>query len=95
MYLIVLETTDDLAEANSLYKTYMASHNVRVTDDFASLTDVRNEVLGEYRREFYGEGVMFFTYKRLGMADILWCNHPMTEQQYILPLPVSEYDPDE
>lgn len=95
MYLIVLETTDDLAEANSLYKTYMASHNVRVTDDFASLTDVRNEVVGEYRREFYGEGVMFFTYKRLGMADILWCNHPMTEQQYILPLPVSEYDPDE
>ncbi len=95
MYLIVLETTNDLGEANSLYKTYMASHNVRVTDDFTSLTDVRAEVLGEYRREFYGEGVMFFTYKRLGMSDILWCNHPMTEQQYILPLPDSEYDPDE
>lgn len=93
IYLIVMETTNDLAEANRLHKEYMASHNVHITTDFATLDEVKQEVLGEYRREFYGEGVMFYTYKRLGIKDMLWNPNEMTEEAYILPLPKTEYDP--
>lgn len=92
-YLIAMECTQDLSEANSLYKTYMASHNVNVTTDFASLDEVKEAVYDEYRREFYGEGVMFYTYKRKGESNVLWNTSEMTESQYVIPLPESEYDP--
>ncbi|MBO1362608.1 RagB/SusD family nutrient uptake outer membrane protein [Prevotella sp. A2931] len=93
MYLIAMETTADLTEANRLYKDYIQSHNVKITDDFTTLDAVHAEVVKEYLREFYGEGVMFYTYKRLGLTSIPWGKSPMGEDQYILPLPESEFDP--
>ena len=36
---------------------------------------------------------MFYTYKRLNTAQMLWDNEPMTEDGYILPLPRTEYNP--
>lgn len=92
MYLIAMETTTDLSEANSLYKTYMASHNVNITDDFASLSAVHDELVGEYRREFYAEGVMFYVYKRLGIMSQMFNPDTMTESLYEIPVPTSEYD---
>lgn len=93
IYLILMETTTDLAEANTLYKDYMASHNVNITTDFESLDEVRSLIVDEYRREFYAEGVMFYTYKRNGMSTMLWNADEMTEDEYIVPLPDTEYDP--
>lgn len=92
MYLIAMETTTDLAEANSLYKAYMESHNVNITTDYASLDEVRDEVVNEYRREFYGEGQMFYTYKRKGTTQMMFSADNMTESLYELPIPTSEYD---
>ncbi len=93
-YLIALETTTDLSEANRLYKEYMVSHNVNITTDFASLDDVKTEVVDEYRREFYGEGLMFYTYKRLGTKNLMFnASEDMSEEKYILPVPESEFDP--
>ena len=94
MYLIVMETSDDLAEVNSLYNTYMVERNVGTAQPFTSLADVRTWIENEYRREFYGEGQMFFTYKRLGETAIKWLSTPATEATYVLPLPETEYDPD-
>ena len=93
MYLIAMETTTDLSEANSLYKTYMAARNVNISDDFASLENVRTEVVNEYRREFYGEGQMFYCYKRLGEKSIMFSYYQMGDDEYILPLPESEFNP--
>lgn len=93
IYLMAMETTESLGEANMLYKEYMASHNVSITNDFTSLDEVRQEMVNEYRREFYGEGVMFYTYKRLGTKNMLWNTKEMGESQYILPLPSTEFDP--
>lgn len=90
-YLIAMETATDLAEANSLYKTYMLAHNVVTTSDFTSLDDMKAWIEDEYRREFYGEGQMFYTYKRLGETDIKWMSTPATELTYIIPLPETEY----
>lgn len=94
IYLIALETTTNLSEANKLYKEYEMSHNVNITTDFATLDDVKKEVVDEYRREFYGEGVMFYTYKRLGTKNLLFnASEDMSEEKYALPLPESEFDP--
>lgn len=92
IYLIAIETTTDLNEANQLWKSYMASHNVNVTDDFSSLGDVKTNVIDEYRREFFGEGVMFYVYKRLGTTDVLFSPTAMTENEYLLPVPTTEYE---
>ena len=83
IYLILMETTTDLAEANTLYKDYMASHNVNITTDFESLDEVRSLIVDEYRREFYAEGVMFYTYKRNGMSTMLWNADEMTEDEVL------------
>lgn len=92
IYLIAMETTTDLNEANQLWKTYMASHNVNVTDDFYSLGEVQYNIVDEYRREFFGEGVMFYVYKRLGTSDMMFSPSAMTENEYVLPVPTTEYD---
>ena len=92
LYLIAIESTDDLAEANSLYKTYMASHNVNITDEFKSLDAVKEELEYEYSREFYGEGQAFYAYKRMGVTWML-LGGGMSEASYELPVPNTEYDP--
>ena len=53
-----------------------------------------NELLiKEYNREFYGEGQMFYTYKRMGETNILWSKTAADESTYVIPLPETEYDP--
>jgi hypothetical protein len=93
IYLIAMETTTDLAEANSLYADYMASHNVFISTPFESKETLNTEILNEYRREFYAEGQMFFTYKRLGKTSMLWRSDPVTEDNYVVPLPNTEFNP--
>ncbi|MDE7073562.1 MAG: RagB/SusD family nutrient uptake outer membrane protein [Odoribacter sp.] len=95
VYLIAIETTTSLAEANALFKTYMEEHAVSpiLVNDFASLEEVQAYVPNEYRREFYAEGHMFYTYKRLGAASIRWYKDPAGEKVYVLPLPETEYNP--
>ena len=68
MYLIVMETAE-LTEANKLYKSYMAEKNALITTDMAR-EELNAEILNEYRREFWGEGQMFYAYKRLGVKEI-------------------------
>ena len=36
---------------------------------------------------------MFYTYKRLAAKNMLWNNDEITEDDYIIPLPATEYDP--
>ena len=93
VYLILLETTTDLEEANRLYADYMAARNVNVSTYFTDLTSVKNFVLEEIRREFYAEGYLFYAYKRQGIRKMLWGAAEVGEAEYILPLPDSEYDP--
>lgn len=93
MYLIAMETSTDLAEINQLYTEYMDSHNVALATPFNSLEEVATWIENEYRREFYAEGQMFYTYKRLGETNIKWAKTPANENTYIIPLPETEYDP--
>lgn len=92
MYLVVMETSDDLSEVNRLYYEFMAHRNVLVDEQaFGSFEAARQEVVDEYRREFYGEGQMFFVYKRTGAVTMKWGEGNVGESQYIVPVPLTEY----
>ncbi len=96
LYLIAMETTTSLEEANALYKEYMASHDISISaeDSFTSLDAVANFMLAEYQREFYAEGVMFYQYKRRNSTSMTFLfGETMNEGLYVLPLPETEYNP--
>lgn len=94
MYMIALETTTSLDEANSLWNTYQRSHNVLLTEDtFNSLSEVQPVVQAEFLREFYAEGQMFYYYKRMNSQQMKWRVNAVDESEYILPLPETEYEP--
>ena len=96
IYLIAIETTTDLAEANSLYDTYIRDRNVLLEGKaFASLDEVQSVLVDEYRREFYAEGQMFYVYNRTNSKVMLWRTKSVTESEYILPLPDTEFNPNE
>lgn len=49
------------------------------------------ELIREYRREFLGEGQLFFLYKRLNRTNILYSNvDAVAEKVYTFPLPITE-----
>ena len=95
MYLIAIECAPSLNEANALYTIYMEDHGISPTllQPFTNIDEVNDFIINEYRREFLGEGLMFYTYKRLNAKDILWYSGDVTESTYILPLPETEYNP--
>lgn len=93
MYLIAIETSNDLTEIQSLYDTYMKSCAYTLYTPFASVDAAHAEMENEYRREFYAEGQMFYVYKRLHATTMQNNGTAMTEKDYIVPLPLTEYEP--
>lgn len=94
MYLIAIETAGTLTEATQLYTDYMLSKGVVVHDAFTSMEDMKKVLEAEFRIEFFAEGQMFFYYKRNNVTT-LWSkpNASMSENDYILPLPSTEFNP--
>ncbi len=86
MYLIAIETTADVEEANSLYNDYLLRGcGVALTEDaFGAQTNRQDVLMSEYRREFFAEGQIFYAYKRFHASSMLWCNEPITEEDYVL-----------
>lgn len=93
IYLIAMETSNSLSEVQSLYDTYMAACAFTLYTPFESLEQAREEIINEYRRELFGEGQMFFTYKRKASTWMMWNTETIKEDDYVLPLPATEYDP--
>lgn len=87
IYLILMETSDNLSEINRLYKEFMLARNVNLqTDAFTMLAEVDRGVMYEYLREFYGEGQMFFYYKRKAMeSDFPYGMKDFRKESYVLP----------
>lgn len=90
MYLIAIETTTSLTEANALYKEFMLARRIVIDTDLTR-DELDAEVENEYRRELYAEGQMFYYYKRKGAKTMLWgMGSNLTENNYIVPLPETE-----
>jgi hypothetical protein len=89
MYLIAMET-GSVAQANSLFRDYRIARDVQPFD-LSSRREVLQEIEAEYRREFFAEGQMFAFYKRFRKANMLWGTKSINEENYIVPLPDTEF----
>ncbi len=87
IYLILMETSTDILEINRLYKEFMLARNVNLqADAFTMLSEVERCVMYEYLREFYGEGQMFYYYKRKAMeSDFPYGMKNFKKASYMLP----------
>lgn len=90
IYLIAMETMD-YTVAQPLYDVYRTDRNM-LLKSFTDNNMKNQEIIAEYRKEFIGEGQMFFLYKRMNTETMLWKSTPVTERNYIVPLPDSEFD---
>jgi hypothetical protein len=87
--LIATETAPNLTESNALFETIRKARNLN-TISLINEDIKQQEIIKEYRKEFYAEGLMFYTYKRLFVKKILGRNKEMTEKNYVIPLPDTE-----
>lgn len=93
MYLIAMETTTSIAEANQLYKDFMRARRIVIGADLTR-DQLDAEIEKEYRRELYAEGQMFYYYKRHNTKKMMWgAGGELTETNYIVPLPETELQP--
>lgn len=88
MYLIAMEA-GTLEQCNELTATYYSPRNLSSVT-FASDAARKAELILEYQREFYAEGQMFYTYKRLASETVLWVMGKMKLENYILPMPLTD-----
>ncbi len=93
LYLIAAECEPDKTTALQYLNTLRKNRGLT---DLASTVTVITEVQKEYQKEFYGEGQMFFHYKRRNVASILnststtTASIAMNAAKYVVPLPISE-----
>lgn len=95
VYLIAAEAeTNTSAAFNYLNKV----RNQRGLTNLPSNAVLATELQKEYRKEFFGEGQVFFCYKRLNLTSIPsgtsgTANRTMNSNTYVVPLPNSETAP--
>jgi len=92
MYLIAAETATVPADGIAFLNTLRFNRGLT---NVAATAVLATEITKEYRKEFMGEGQLFFYYKRINSATIpngsaASGNVTMTALQYIVPLPDAE-----
>lgn len=88
MYLIAVECSS-LSEASVFFKEATSKRNL-VRSDLNNEAQRGAQLLSEYQREFYAEGQLFYTYKRIGVENIMWTDIQGSEDVYVIPLPKKE-----
>lgn len=95
MFFIVAETTEDMDEAREILNR-VRKHRGQIPFEETEQIDVKSLVADEYVREFFGEGQLFYYYKRLNASTIPSGRGgeaiEMNSIKYCLPLPDSEID---
>ena len=96
MYYIAAETAEDEQTALDYLNTVREERGLGDGTQLIPGVDLQNEIFKEYRKEFIGEGQLFFYYKRKNMSSIqsgtTSSEIDMTAAQYVVPLPLSETD---
>lgn len=76
-----------------LFRPYRISRGLSFSLDgtLTSHQAIMERLEKEYRKDFYGEGQMFFFYKRLGYKDLTWpAAKQLTLDSYKLPIPETQ-----
>ena len=91
MYLIAAECAPSLEESNALMDVFRGDRALQPIV-YADQSQLNAAILKEYLKEFYAEGQMFFTYKRIGATEMIWNETRKIEvSEYQIPLPEEEY----
>ena len=89
LYFIAIECATS-AESNRLFRKFRIARNMSASID-NSLTDetaLYNRLETEYRKEFYGEGQMFYFFKRNNNPLLTWPEvMTMSAEKYRIPKP--------
>ena len=87
LFLIAAECSENESDKLEYLNRFRAHRGL------ASLSEVVDAIHEEYRKEFIGEGQLFFFYKRKNMNKIGGDNKSIdVEKVYSIPLPVSEQE---
>lgn len=92
LYYIMAECEPDAAKGRAYINTVRKNRGL---PDLAATAVVNTELQKEYQKEFYGEGQLFFYYKRRNVTSIpnsaaTSGTVSMNAAKYVLPLPLSE-----
>ena len=88
MYLIAMECSN-YTEATDLYEVMCAARDISPVE-ITDAVELKDLLIKEYNKEFYGEGQAFYMYKRLGVEQILYTDEPGSVATYVIPLPKNE-----
>lgn len=86
----VRQSVPDVQSALDLLNFVRQKRGIVAQLEGLSAENVMNEIVKEYKKEFYCEGVMFFLYKRLGIKTIPNYNGEAGDNIYVLPYPDTE-----
>lgn len=93
MYYIIAEASTDETEALNAINNVLYNRGLTELPNNINLAETVKE---EYKREFWGEGQLFFYYKRINEPSIYSFSEgraiTMDATKYVLPLPLSETD---
>lgn len=94
MYYIAAESTSNLDDATIWLNDVRSARGLE-SKDFTSFNEIEEYLTAEYRREFYGEGQLFYRYKMLDADEIKVGYTTINlegkkEEAYIFPLPEQE-----
>ncbi|WP_455613938.1 RagB/SusD family nutrient uptake outer membrane protein [Bacteroides congonensis] len=91
MYYILAECTADLSESAETLSVVRSARGLSSIEVFAGEDEKMKEIEKEYRKELYGEGQLWYFYKRLGYKTFQFCPvNNMTESNYRFPIPDDE-----
>lgn len=88
-----LNATGQSKRAVELLNEVRRSRGIAATNDLSkniSSENLTKEIEKEWKKEFLGEGQMFYFYKRLGYSQIPNTSLPGSEKVYVLPIPDDE-----
>ena len=93
MYYIIAEASTDETEALNAINNVLYNRGLTELPNNSNLAETVKE---EYKREFWGEGQLFFYYKRINEPSIYSFSEgksiTMDATKYVIPLPLSETD---
>lgn len=92
MYLILVEDMP-IADVGEYFKAYRIARNLDISLDNSLQTeqDVLDRMEKEYRKEFFGEGQMWFFYKKHNFTTFTWPkSKTIPVGVYVLPIPKSQ-----
>ncbi|MEE1944201.1 RagB/SusD family nutrient uptake outer membrane protein [Pedobacter sp. KR3-3] len=97
MYLIAAECETDPAKALDNLNALRTHRGIAALVGSLSTTQLNDRIMREYRKEFYGEGQLFFYYKRKQMTSVAGATNnvivSMSPSNYTFPIPLSETRP--